>query len=191
MKYLIGPALVAGAFAAPALARDDRPPAPQEARDFDGARLEAVIGSDGELTYGGGLGYDFQSGKAVFGIEGEALFSSARECETLMSNIQDRLCAEAGRDLYVGGRVGFAIGARTLLYGKAGYTNLRVKDTYDPGTSGGTVFELTRELDGIRVGAGIEQKIGGSLSVKGEYRYSNYEAGSRKHDVVVGLGLRF
>jgi outer membrane immunogenic protein len=184
MKYMIAPALVAGAFSAPAFAQDN--PAL-----FTGPRVEAVVGTDGDLTYGGLLGYDVQGGKAVFGIEGEALLSNGRDCETLMSNIQDRLCVKAGRDLYVGGRIGFALGAGTLLYGKAGYTNLRLKETYDPGTSGGTAFEASRNLDGIRVGGGIEQKIGRNAFLKGEYRYSNYERGSRKHDGVVGIGFRF
>jgi outer membrane immunogenic protein len=98
---------------------------------------------------------------------------------------------EAGRDLYVGARVGFALGTGTLIYGKGGYTNLRLKDTYDPGTSGGTAFEFAHDLDGFRIGGGIEQKLGSKAYVKGEYRYSDYEGGSRKHDAVVGIGLRF
>ena len=184
MKYMIAPALAAGAFSAPAFAQND--PAP-----FSGPRVEAVAGTDGDLTYGGGLGYDLQSGKIVFGVEGEVLLSNSRDCETLMSNIQDRLCVKGGRDLYMGGRIGFVLGAGTLLYGKAGYSNLRLKETYDPGTSAGTTFEGARTLDGIRVGGGIEQTIGRSAFLKGEYRYSNYEGGSRKHDAIIGLGLRF
>ena len=54
-----------------------------------------------------------------------------------------------------------------------------------------TGFELSRNLDGIRVGGGIEQRLGSRAYVKGEYRYSNYEAGAWKQEGLVGLGLRF
>jgi outer membrane immunogenic protein len=171
-------------LAAPALAQSD--PAP-----FAGPRVEGLAGTDGGLLVGGGLGYDVQSGRAVFGAEGEALFSTNRDCDVLNTATQDRLCAKTGRDLYAGGRLGFAVGAGTLIYGKAGYTNLRLKESYDPGTSGGTAFEFSRTLDGVRVGGGIEQRLGSRAYVKGEYRYSNYEAGAWKQEGLVGVGLRF
>jgi outer membrane immunogenic protein len=184
LKNYLAAAVAAAGVAGPTFAQDGSAP-------FSGPRVEAVAGISDDVFFGGGLGYDFRRGKAVFGVEGEATTSLDRDCEVLNANVGDRLCLKVGRDLYVGGRIGFALGAGTLLYGKAGYTNLRLKDSYDPGTSGGTAFEFTRNLDGVRVGAGLEQRLGRNLYVKGEYRYSNYEAGNWKHDGVVGLGLRF
>ena len=184
LKYCLAAVLAASFVASPALAQDDPEP-------FTGPKVEAVAGTDGGLTLGGGLGYDFQRGKIVFGVEAEGLMSTDRECEILNTNVQDRLCAKVDRDLYAGGRIGFALGTGTLIYGKVGYTNLRLSETYDPGTSGGTAFDIAYSLDGVRVGGGIEQKLGRSLYVKGEYRYSDYEAGFWKHDGVVGIGLRF
>lgn len=183
-RYLVAPALLAGLVATPALAQSQRP-------SFAGPRVEAVAGTSDDIFVGGGLGYDFQSGKFVFGVEGEATTSLQSNCEILNTNVQDRICTKLGRDLYAGGRIGFALGRGTLLYGKAGYTNLRIKDKYDPGTSGGTGFEFTQNFDGIRVGAGIEQKLGRAAYVKGEYRYSNYEGNNWKHDGAIGIGLRF
>lgn len=180
---LVAAAATAG-VAAPASAQ-------QEAAPFSGPRVEAVAGISEEVFVGGGVGYDVQKGRLVFGVEGEVTTSLEKDCEVLMSNIQDRLCLKLGRDLYAGGRVGFALGSSTLLYAKAGYSNLRLKDSYDPGTGGGSGFEFTRDLDGVRVGAGIEQKLGRSAYVKGEWRYSNYENDNYKHDGLIGVGFRF
>jgi outer membrane immunogenic protein len=184
LKYCLAAVLAVAGVTSPALAQEDPEP-------FAGPKVEALAGTDGGLILGGGLGYDFQRGKIVFGVEGEALTSTDRECETLDTTIQDRLCAKADRDLYAGGRIGVALGTGTLLYGKVGYTNLRLNETYDNGTAPGTGFDIAYSLDGVRVGGGIEQKLGRSLYVKGEYRYSNYEAGFWKHEGVAGIGLRF
>jgi outer membrane immunogenic protein len=45
--------------------------------------------------------------------------------------------------------------------------------------------------DGIRAGAGLEYALGQNLFVKAEYRYSNYEAGVERNQVVGGFGFRF
>src|SRR5688500_16457443 len=100
-NYLLAALLAGTATAsAPALA--------QEAAPFDGARVEGVVGyettdvedegSDG-VTYGAQLGYDVQSGGAVFGAEAEATESTIDECVADVDLAGDELCAEAGRDL--------------------------------------------------------------------------------------------
>jgi outer membrane immunogenic protein len=95
-----------------------------------------------------------------------------------------------GRDIYVGARVGTTVGANTLLYAKAGYTNARVRTTYDgPGTA--LDFDVGENLDGFRVGAGAEFALGPNSFLKTEYRYSNYEQDFAKHQVVAGFGFRF
>ena len=43
----------------------------------------------------------------------------------------------------------------------------------------------------LRVGAGVEQQLGTNLYAKAEYRYSNYEAGIERHQVLGGVGFRF
>jgi outer membrane immunogenic protein len=172
------------AFAAPALAQDAPPP------NFNGPRVEAVAGTDGTLLYGGAIGYDLQRGKLVFGFEGELDLSAGKHCETLDVSIHDRLCERGRRDLYAGGRVGVAVAPGTLLYAKAGFTHLRERVTYDGGSGGGT-FRYVDRLNGIRVGAGIEQRIGAKVYVKGEYRYSDYQYRGYKHDGIVGIGIRF
>ena len=192
-KYLLA-ALAAGAAITPAAAQDTAP--------FSGARVEGIIGYDhadieGEgssgVTYGAQVGYDFQSRSgAVFGVEAEATDSTVDECITGFDIAGDELCADAGRDLYVGGRVGAAVSPNVLVYGKAGYTNARVSLDYEDGTAGTTAdFEEGRNLDGIRAGAGVEFAIGPNSYAKTEYRYSNYEDGFDRHQVVAGFGFRF
>jgi outer membrane immunogenic protein len=119
------------------------------------------------------LGYDLQRGNVLFGIEGEVTESTA---ELKAGNT---VLASASRDLYVGGRLGYVLG-NTAIYGKAGYTNARIESSV--GNENG---------DGLRVGGGVERKLGQNLFGKVEYRYSNYEADVERHQIVAGLGMRF
>jgi outer membrane immunogenic protein len=185
MTCLIPAASAAAAFAGPALAQTTPRPA------FEGPRVEAVVGTDGGLIYGGAIGYDLQRGKLALGLEGEIDLSNRQSCDTLEPSFNSRLCERNRRDLYVGGRIGVAVAPSTLLYAKVGYTHIRQRVTYDPGSSGDSGFTFVDARDGIRVGAGIEQKLGSKVYVKGEYRYSNYRFGGFKHDGVVGVGIRF
>ena len=192
-KFAIAAALLAGTIATPALAQDNQ--------NLGGFRIEGLVGYDAPsiedegtdgIAYGVGVGYDFQAGNAVFGIEAEAMDSSANEEITGAVLPGDTLRVRAGRDLYVGGRVGFGVGGNSLIYAKAGYTNARVRVDYEDGTAG-TVDDFTERanLDGIRAGAGAQIGIGSNAYLKTEYRYSNYEAGVDRHQVVGGIGFRF
>lgn len=140
----------------------------------------------------------------MLGIEGEITGSTARKTQTDLLVAGDSYRTKAGRDLYVGGRIGVAIAPGTLLYAKGGYTNAALNVTYRG--PGGTVGETNLHADGYRVGAGIEQKfnlLGPSGFVKAEYRYSNYGSLNStvstngatidldRHQAVVGVGIRF
>lgn len=190
-KLIVVAALAAASLAAPAFAQDRAP--------FTGLRVEGIAGWDrpqvpnahsNGIVYGAGLGYDFQAGRAVLGVEGEVSDSSAKKCADFVISAGDRLCADAGRDLYVGGRIGALVAPTTLLYAKAGYTNGRFNTTYTTVTGAGN-FRTRDNLNGFRVGAGIEQSLGGNAYVKAEYRYSNYEQNVDRHQVVAGFGFRF
>jgi len=192
-KFAIAALLAAGTIATPALAQDTN--------NLGGFRVEGLVGYDHPsiqdegadgVAYGVGVGYDFQSGNAVFGVEAEAMDSTADQDVTGAVIAGDTLRVRAGRDLYVGGRVGFGIGGNSLIYAKAGYTNARVRVDYEDGTAG-TVndFSARTNLDGIRAGAGAQIGIGSRAYVRTEYRYSNYQDGVDRHQVVGGLGLRF
>ncbi len=201
------------------------PVAAQDGSAFTGPRAEALIGYDivrpgsttdidndddidqsiEDVTYGVGLGYDFDMGGVVLGVEGEWMNSEAStEFDSTaftgfgVSNI------EAGRDLYVGARAGILATPSTLVYAKGGYTNASMNVLATDNT---TDVRTDADLDGWRVGAGVEQMFGENFYVKGEYRYSNYAEGEfeapsgmesdrfdvdlDRHQFVVGVGARF
>jgi outer membrane immunogenic protein len=192
-------ALVASvALAAPAMAQN----AP-----FSGPRIEVLGGYDnlqdgGDGTsegrdgfaYGGGVGYDVRRGGLVLGVEGELTDSTTKARQYNAIAAGDRFTVDAGRDFYVGGRIGAVISPQAMVYAKGGYTNARIKSTYDTGT---TTLEDRANLDGFRVGAGIEYNLTPSSYVKGEYRYSHYgeiENSSidlDRHQLMAGVGFRF
>lgn len=193
MRSMFVAALLAAAVATPALAQDGT--APFTGFHVDGLagwdRLQAKnAGHDDGVLYGLGAGYDIQHGNGIFGIEAEATDSTGKACVGSATSVDPRLCAKADRDLYIGGRVGTTIGnGRTLLYAKAGYTNAREKLTQDDGT--GQLTLAHQNLDGVRVGGGAEYSVGPNSFIKTEYRYSNYQDGISRHQVVAGFGFRF
>lgn len=218
MRKLVLTALAASsavAFAAPALAQSDAP--------FDGPRVGVIAGYDGlrpgrgadsdissdngadGIVYGVDAGYDHQMGRFVLGAEGEISGSTAKTADD--PDTTDALGygrVKAGRDLYAGVRAGYLVGPSTMLYAKGGYTNARLDLTAaDGATETGRHFNL----DGYRLGAGVEQSIGSNTYAKLEYRYSNYgnarlefasgentdnfNVNTDRHEIVAGVGLRF
>lgn len=164
--------------AVPALAQDDSAfagPSATVVTGYDVVDLNTpgVRNPDG-VVYGLGLGYDIQKGRTVFGIEAEVADSSAKLKAGAIT------AAETGRDLYIGGRIGMVAGSRALIYAKVGYTNARLLSSFGNGN-----------LDGVRVGAGIEYKMTDAIFGKIEYRYSNYEGGVERQQGLAGLGVRF
>jgi outer membrane immunogenic protein len=179
MRKLILSALAgtAALAATPAFAQND-------AQAFNGGHVEAITGydhvSDGDdgILYGIGAGYDFRMNNVVLGIEGEVLESTTGDCA-------GAICVDASRDFYIGGRIGVVAAPRVLVYGKIGYSNARIEVT------NGNVEDSTN-LDGIRAGAGVEWQFRNSpISVRAEYRYTNYELGVERHQGTLGLAFRF
>jgi len=146
-------------------------------------------GSSEGLTYGVAAGYDVQARDALFfGIQASVSDSTTKECERDLLSVGDKLCVRSGRDLAAVARVGTNVGDTTKLYVLGGYTNARIRVTYNDGTnrdSDGT------NLDGFRLGAGFEHDFGGNLFGKVEYNYSNYEQGFSRHYALAGLGVKF
>ena len=177
MKKVAFAAAVAACLATPAFAQDNA------GATFTGFRVEAIVGYDNigisgiknpdGVVYGIGAGYDFAAGGVVLGVEAEASDSTAK-----VKLVGPDLVA--ARDLYAGGRIGTVVG-NGLLYGKVGYTNARTKVKGLGGANG----------DGVRAGLGYELPFGSQTFAKVEYRYSNYEAGISRNQVVAGFGVRF
>ena len=195
-KFVLVAALLTGAMATPAMAQDE------PARG--GFHVGAIVGYDvveGDVdgsegvTYGVTAGYDFQVGRNVYiGPEVELSSSSVDECQGGINRAGDLLCLEAGRDIYVGGRIGTRVGANrnVLLYAGGGYTNAEFRLNYDANLAGTTGdFNVSDEVDGFRLKAGAELDIGRNAFVRAEYRYSNYDGDIDRHQAVAGFGFRF
>lgn len=197
-------------LAATALAAISAPAHAQEASNFGGAKIGAVIGYDkvrlevedesgskDGFLYGVTAGYDFDLGSAVVGIEGE--FADATTKETVGDLAVDGFEASlrAERDLYVGARLGFKASDTILIYAKGGYANAKFKLT---ATDGVDTLTASDELDGYRIGAGVEYTNGQAFG-RLEYRYSDYgrykvdgvDTGidASRHQVAVVGGWRF
>ncbi len=187
--------------AAPAAAQEDTTP-------FDGFRLEAITGWDNAginfddtfedgrtaqdgIMYGIGLGYDFQFGSGVFGIEAEFSDSTAGKSTTfidtydrphvnppLIGNVSLTTNTDAGGDFYIGLRGGAQVSSNMMIYAKAGYTHATI-DIDGAGTVNGQPFTFDDGigLDGLRLGIGGEMTFSGNFYGKLEYRYSNYNGG--------------
>lgn len=226
---LVGVTFVA--LSTPAMAQDQA--------DYSGFRAEALIGydrvaldldtsfeaeagldADGGHTsgvfYGVALGYDYTAAGFLFGIDAELSDSSIGETYTFDqvdvdgTLVDGTLSLDAARDLYVGGRIGAAFSS-TAYYVKAGYSMARFSADAR-GSIDGQLGDIGANLDveGLRLGGGVEQKLGQNTFVKLEYRYTNYGEAKVKsegeeldadeifdvvdldrHQAVVGFGYRF
>jgi outer membrane immunogenic protein len=188
------------------------PPAfAQEEPTFTGIRVGGIFGWDNfsagdresdskdDVIYGGDIGYDYQMGNFVLGIEGEIAGTGVAATAIDVDVLGDEFKIEAGRDLYIGARVGYVVMPQLMIYAKGGYTNMDFNAIYDP-TRGitGPVTEIDDKQDGYRFGAGVEYLFGGGFYAKAEYRYSHYGENLLDYDVdmdrsqiIVGAGFRF
>lgn len=206
------------AIATPAMA--------QEANTFTGLRGQIVGGyddvtagssvdDDGNdnndqsiegFAYGAAVGYDFDFGGAVIGAEAEYTDSTAKtdfnngDFEGFgFGNV------DAGRDLYFGVRAGAKVAPDVLAYAKGGYTNAKLNVLANDGE---TEFDEDFDLDGYRIGAGVEYAMNTNTFINVEYRYSNYSRAEvdfndslpnsdrfdvdlDRHQIMAGVGVRF
>ena len=129
---------------------------------------------------GGQLGYNWQRGTWVFGLEGDIQFSNERGSGDVACSLSVTVCPPFTRDYKLDwfgtarGRVGFLPAERILLYVTGGLAY--------GGFSGSSLFTAagTNALDfgswsstkvGWTVGAGVEAALGSNWSVKFEYLY--------------------
>jgi outer membrane immunogenic protein len=129
---------------------------------------------------GGQLGYNWQRGAWVFGLEGDIQFSNERGSGNVVCSLGVTVCPTFTRDYKLDwfgttrGRIGYLPAERILLYATGGLAY--------GGFSGSSLFGVvgTNALDlgawsstkaGWTVGAGAEAALGSNWSVKFEYLY--------------------
>ncbi len=221
---------IAAITASPAFAQQgsDQPMAGTPAAAFSGPFVEASVGwdhlankstkdidptayttgtADG-VAFGGAVGYDYPVTRNVtVGAEVGIYGSSTRwnNSSNLVAGTFNTASVRAGRDLFVGGKVGYALNRSTQVFGKAGYTNARFGIT---GDNGNDPQYQAINASGFRLGAGVERKLTRATYVKFEYDYSHYGSGqfnyggatpdasnfdlhTDRHQVLASVGYRF
>lgn len=156
---------------------------PAAAADFTGPRFDLVTGYDRAdgyegVIYGGTLGADFRVlDKVRIGIE--AGYSD--------STMKEGGC-RGGREIDAALRLGYVVGSRLMLYGKAGYVNAHYS---------GAVNDCSRrlagkhDLGGVRIGAGAEYAFSDRVFARAEVRYANLARGRERDQFIAGVGVRF
>jgi outer membrane immunogenic protein len=190
MKYptIIGSLIFA--LTVPAAAADFTGPRVEVRTGWDHVALGNNQGSDDGIAYGLGAGYDFAiTENIIAGPEVGIDFHSTKECTPVLGN--DELCAKFGRDLSIGGRIGTPVADNILVFASAAYTNARVKATYEDFDGILPSEKEGANADGVRFGGGAEIAFDYNMYAKAEYRYSNYEAGLSRHQILAGVGIRF
>ncbi|MBN8813120.1 MULTISPECIES: outer membrane protein [unclassified Sphingomonas] len=194
-----------GAQTAFAQETEDRETGRAPAQAFAGPRVEATIGLDQsgddaffgkELTgmrAGGAIGYDVAVGKRVtIGVEAGIgwMVAGNTKLGPFPPRDTNTYAMSAGRDIDVSGRIGYAFSPSTLLYGKVGWAD----QSYGARSSAGKDYG-DKKSNGLRLGAGLEQKLTSNVYAKAEYRYTRYgDVGNIKndrHQLLTGIGVRF
>lgn len=152
---------------------------------FDAAGASYTDNLEGGLA-GGQIGYNFQFGGLVLGIEGSADWSGLKGGNDFPQ--YSSTTTTSVRDLYmVSGRIGFALD-RLLVYGKGGYagSDVRVAQDYY-GAAGPRSFANSAFHNGWQVGMGLEYAVTNHVSFGGEW--THVDVGSKAHDGVDSAGV--
>ena len=146
------------------------------------APYQSSKSDDGSFTGGAQIGYNYQMGSVVFGIEADFNFADLkRESTTYDNYVNGYGQFEASSKVEWFGtvrpRVGFTPVDRLLVYVTGGLAYGQVKTSgtyYDYAYNGGVGYGQISKDDtrvGWTVGAGAEYAITDNLTVKGEYLY--------------------
>ena len=145
------------------------------AADFVGPRVEAQVGYNNSyngrgVSYGVEAGYDLALTKNVIvgPFVGVASSSGVRNGQT------------AGRDLFAGAQVGYKLSPTVLVDANVAYANSRVNTNL-----------VDYNLEGVRVGGGLQYALTNSVYASGGYDHTFYRNNVCADAVKLGVGFRF
>lgn len=188
-------------------------PNPDDDEAEAGDEFLSATDKDSDISYGLELGYDVQVGRGfVLGAYAGADLSNSEMCGELLED--DQACAGLDHTFSLGARAGIPVGERSLLYVKGGYSHGKFEGTYDADVTDndedepGVIEEFSETQGGYHLGGGVELGLTQSAYAKLEYLYTDYGSGtyrldgmeedavgaelrSDRHQVLVGLGLKF
>jgi len=148
---------------------------------------------DGSFTGGGQIGYNYQMGSVVLGIEADINFLSLEKEFKLAGSTDLRTSSLEGKSKTewfgtVRPRLGFVPVDRLLVFvtGGLAYGQVKTSATYiDSNVFGNTGYAHAKKDDtrtGWTLGAGLEYAVTDNITVKGEYAY--VDLGDKKHSIV-------
>jgi outer membrane immunogenic protein len=136
------------------------------------------VPSDLGFAGGGQIGYNFQRGSFVFGVEAD-ISGLSLDATKPCANPAFKCSAKEDWMATVRGRVGYAFD-RTLLYATGGvaFSELNAETSL-----GGVHFKDDKSLTGYAVGGGIEYQFTPKWIGRAEYLYTNYGSDTYHFDV--------
>jgi outer membrane immunogenic protein len=143
--------------------------------DKAGAFATAEIGADyqmNDIVFGALASYDF--GKTTLGFESETFLND--NGDTSQTGTFDR-SVEVGNSWAIGGRLGMLATDSTLIYVLGGFTQAKISQSselLDNSNNSISGFSGANRESGYFVGAGVETMLTESVSLKGEYRFTDF-----------------
>ena len=136
------------------------------------------LGSDVKgFVYGAQIGYNWQMGQFVYGIEADMNFSSQKASNSVacVAVVGCLLSVDSKIKSFetVRGRFGYTIFDRSMLYFTAGWARLSTSTTVNLALAGvsATLLDNSNSNNGWAVGFGYEQMVWDHWSYKLEYLY--------------------
>lgn len=146
----------------------------------------ANIDSDGWL-YGAYVGYGKTFDQFYFGAEAELGSASLSDKAGTVANLPAKL--DANESWGLSARAGYLVSDNALLYARAGWQRTNYDVTVG---TGATQVKASDNLDGYRLGGGLEYAVTDNVLVRTEYNYVNYDdTNFRENQVRVGVAYRF
>jgi outer membrane immunogenic protein len=148
---------------------------------------------DGKLSGAQGIvsaGYDVQLGQSVVvGVLTDFAFGKV-DGDMFASNEHISI----DRQFAIGARLGYIVSPKSLWFATAGWTRAKFEDADFP--------QINSSVHGFFIGGGVEQALTSNLSLKLEYRFSDYKAFSDPvavdekydndvHSVRLGVNYKF
>ena len=210
--------LMAGVAATPAYAQLAGVTGRAEVRvGYDEVRSELQVEDDaftvdfgvGDLAYGVEIGADAHvMNNLTVGAYAGVDFSQVDGCEedlvddAHVSDLGDIACVDAGRNIFLGLRLGIPTGDTGLIYGKLGWSNAKFQGSYVD-RFGDLVFDESDTASGWHLGAGFQVPVAGPVYLKGEYVHHRYkhifqdaigemdQVDPTRHQLMAGIGVQF
>lgn len=133
------------------------------------------------ITGGGLLGYNFQSGRLVFGIEGDLNWVDGKSSATIPSTVPVVASSDVKWMSTIRGRVGVTFNNSTLLYATGGAAIARFSDSWGDPEFGATFMfpsaDYTRT--GWTAGGGVEHMFAPHWTGRIEALYSDFGTETR------------